>query len=279
MNVTITGDLGSGKSTLARLMHEDGWDVVNAGEIFRREALARGMTVQELTDVCATDPTLDNLIDRQMAEMGRASDHTVFESRLAFHFVPDSLKVYLSCSAEVAALRVLYANRLTERYSSLEEAQSGLVRRQGDERERFLGMYGIDLSDMSNYDVVIRTEYRTPEEVRDILAGANLLRDRVNGLGDSLPFDDEGAWWDHSDGSLVLTTEGSPEGSVVAYPADGTVWLPDGVVMVFEPEVLEGAYWKGVIAGTYEARRSQNVEMTLASLGARQRQGRGGRRA
>lgn len=268
MNVTITGDLGAGKSTLARLMRDDGWDVVSAGEIFRREALARGMTVQELTDVCATDPTLDDLIDRQMAEMGEVADHTVFESRLAFHFVPDALKVYLTCPPRVAALRVLYANRQTERYASLEDAEEGLARRQGDERDRFLVTYGVDLHDMSNYDMIIRTEFRTPEEVRDILYGSILLRDSIVGAVPT-SYRDEGPWYDGPGDSVVLKEDGGNGWLVEAWPTDGVIYLPDGVTLNLCPEYLEGSVWKAAVAQAYKAEGLRGEDMVLAKLGGR----------
>jgi len=48
---------------------------------------------------------------------------------------------------------------------SLSEATSATERRQASEAARYMKYYGIDIGDMSVYDLVINTDRLTPEEV------------------------------------------------------------------------------------------------------------------
>lgn len=168
MNITVTGDLGAGKSTVANVLFGRGWRVVSAGEVFRREALVRGLTLAELTELCRTDPATDHAIDRRIAEMGMQRDHTVFDSRLAFHFVPDALHVFLSCPLEVAAYRVVTAGRPLEHYATISEAQRALAWRRDEEQRRFKEMYGVDIRDETQFDLVVDATL-VPSEIADII--------------------------------------------------------------------------------------------------------------
>lgn len=169
MNVTITGNLGAGKTSVCNELKKMGYDVISGGDIYRTYAQEHGITIVELNEMAKTDRSVDIQIDERTKKLGTEVDHTIFDSRMAWHFVPDALNIFLAVDAKTAAKRV-YADKLRkgeERYanSDCEYTEKELQKRAELERERFIEMYGVDYFDQSHYDVIINTEKLTPREV------------------------------------------------------------------------------------------------------------------
>jgi cytidylate kinase len=173
--IAISGDLGSGKSTVCKLLLAKlpGFRLYSMGEAWRKLAEERGMTILELNQYSETHP-LDEEMDRNMAEMGRTPERIIFDSRLAWHFVPHSLKVHLTVDPRVAAERIYNDRRRgdAEEYASVEEALQKIRDRKESEKTRYLKKYGIDNTNLANYDLVIDTSERTPEEIAGIIVAA-----------------------------------------------------------------------------------------------------------
>ena len=104
--IAISGDLGSGKSTVCRLLKERlSFGSYSMGETWRRLAEKYQMTILELNRYSETHP-LDEEMDRDLTETGQAPGNMIFDSRLAWHFVPDSFKVHLVVDSRIAASRI-----------------------------------------------------------------------------------------------------------------------------------------------------------------------------
>ena len=111
MNITITGNLGSGKSSIGKILKEKGYEIVSTGNIFRQLAMDKGLSVEEFNRQVneATrngDRSVDKMIDDTTAKIGRERDNIMFDSRLAWHFVPDSFKVFVITDINEASRRV-----------------------------------------------------------------------------------------------------------------------------------------------------------------------------
>jgi cytidylate kinase len=178
MLITISGDPGSGKTTVAKLLAAKlGLPHVYAGDLYRREAERRALTLEEFNRLCERDHSIDRNLDAQMAERARHGT-VVLEGRLAGFIAKqeslDALKVWLTASESVRAARV--AKREGGDSEQLREANR--VRQRSD-AARYREIYGFDLSDTSIYDVVLNTDERTPEETADELAAAARRRFRA----------------------------------------------------------------------------------------------------
>lgn len=172
MNITITGNLGSGKSSIGKVLKEKGYEIVSTGNIFRELAMEKGLSVEEFNKQVneATrrgDRSVDQMIDDTTAKIGRERDHIMFDSRLAWNFVPDSFKVFVITDIDEASRRVfndsVRAN--SESYESQEACKKALVHRQEMESVRFKEIYEIDYYDMSNYNLVIESTNAAPAEI------------------------------------------------------------------------------------------------------------------
>jgi cytidylate kinase len=164
MLITISGLPGSGKTTVARLVAAElGLEHVYAGNIFRRQAEAAGLSLQDYLRRAETDPTIDRQLDDHMRERARAG-RAVLEGRLAAFMAreagADALKVYLDASEAVRA------GRITDREggATAERLQEIQARETSDWR-RYRDIYGVDYHDHRLYDVVVETDRRTPEDL------------------------------------------------------------------------------------------------------------------
>ena len=176
MHITITGKLGSGKSTVAKKLVElYGFEIFSTGAILRAAAAERGMDVLELNKELSakldSDRSMDDLIDNTTIRVAseRKDDKLIFDSRMAWHFVPDSFKVFVTVEPMVAAERVMKDPRPGEPAEDVNELCAELVERSKVEQARFVYLYGVDYYDYNNFNLVVDSSHRTPDEVYAIV--------------------------------------------------------------------------------------------------------------
>jgi cytidylate kinase len=173
MHITITGNLGSGKSTVCKLLNEKyQFETYSTGKVQRELARQMNMTTLELNQLMCSDKKYDKMIDDETARLSRENKdkNIIFDSRLAWHFVEHSFKVFVSVSLEEAAMRVMNDNRgAEEKYSTLEEAKNLLAERAATERVRYKDIYNLNYMDFSNYNLVIDSTYCTPDKIAEII--------------------------------------------------------------------------------------------------------------
>jgi cytidylate kinase len=180
--VAVAGQVGSGKSTVTRLIAAaTGWERFSTGELFRRIAAARNMTPLELNVFARTHSEIDDEVDGRLSALADDPGAMVIDSRMAFHFVPQALKVYLTVDPRVGAERIFTAGRSDERYASVDEAAAKSAAREQEEAERYGILYGVDPPHWRNYDQVLDTTHCPPEEVveRILAAAASTSRRRA----------------------------------------------------------------------------------------------------
>jgi len=171
MLITISGLPGSGKTTVARLVAAAlGLEHVYAGDMFRRQAEAHGLSLAAYLKKAEIDPSIDRELDAQIQKRA-AAGNAVLEGRLA-GFMADqaearALKVFLDASESVRAERI--AGR--EGGATLERLRE-IQDREASDRRRYREIYGVDYHDRSRYDLVMDTDGRTPAELADEVVAA-----------------------------------------------------------------------------------------------------------
>lgn len=173
MHITITGNLGSGKSTICKILQDQyGFEIYSTGKVQRELAREMNMTTLEMNRLMCSDRKYDTMIDDATARISRENrdKNIIFDSRLAWHFVEQSFKVFLSVSLDVAADRVMKDDRgKEEKYSCVEEAKDMLAARAQTEDKRYKELYNLDYFNFSNYNLVIDSTYSTPEKIASII--------------------------------------------------------------------------------------------------------------
>ena len=135
------------------------------GEVQRKLAVEKGMSIMEYNDYMF-DNNLDNEVDNKTMEIGREKENFIFDARLAWHFIPDSFKIYLKVEIDIAVERAMKSKRgKSENYTSKQEAKERITERRRLEVTRFNAIYNININKDSNYDLVIDTSHITMEEV------------------------------------------------------------------------------------------------------------------
>ncbi len=174
MHITLTGNLGSGKSTVCRLLEQTyGYEIFSTGKVIRKIADEMGITVLEMNELMCKDHQYDKMIDDTTARISRENPEKsiLFDSRLAWNFVEQSFKVFLSVDLMESARRV-YADKSrgeVESYASIEDAAAQLRARAENEDKRYEELYGIHYFDFDNYNLVLDSSFAPPELVAAVL--------------------------------------------------------------------------------------------------------------
>ncbi|HKX33438.1 MAG TPA: AAA family ATPase [Blastocatellia bacterium] len=168
--ISVAGHIGSGKSEVCRQLKKlTGWDVISAGAIMRNAALQREMSIVQINKYAESHAEIDNEVDSYLSSLAQSPAPLIVDARLAWHFLPSSLKVYLVVEERIAAQRVFDAGRSDEKYPSIQAASESNRERQRLERARYLDLYSIDCGSWRNYDLIIDTSQALPEQIARVV--------------------------------------------------------------------------------------------------------------
>ena len=167
MFITITGDLGSGKTTIAKMIAKElGYQFLSVGDFMGEIAMEKGMSLLELSKEAEKSDEIDKILDAKQVEFGKTHDNIVFDSRLGWHFIPHSTKIYFQVSIDEGAKRVFDDKREDEKENTtLDATKENMIVRKESEKKRYLEYYGVTYDNPENYDFVLDTSNLTIEEV------------------------------------------------------------------------------------------------------------------
>ena len=178
MIITITGIPGAGKSTIATLLSKKlNMPWYSVGDLRGKMAKERGLTIDELNHLGETQDFTDKEVDQYQENLGKTQDGFIMDGRLSWHFIPHSFKLFLDVDTQAAAERIFHASKEGLRpdekpYHSVEEVAQATAHRLASDQKRYAQYYFVDYLEKKNYDLVIDTTEKTPEETVDLILKA-----------------------------------------------------------------------------------------------------------
>ena len=173
--ITIAGRPGSGKSATAKAVASIlGFEHFSSGDLLRKIGEEMGLDILKTNITAEKDAELDRRVDQRLKDIGSEQDNVVIDSRLAWHWIPTSYKVFLDLDLETAAKRILKgidADRTeSERIPSDPVQYAQLLQKRLDsESRRYQTKYQVDAYDQSNFDLVVDTAINDIEAVADLV--------------------------------------------------------------------------------------------------------------
>lgn len=170
--ITIGGLLGSGKSSASKQVAEKlNYHYHSAGNLMRQLAKENGYDdVREFNFASEGSSTADDLVDQKTVEIGKTGNQIVFDSHMAWYFIPDSFKVFLIVDPLVASKRIL--NSMSEERKATEhvvddinEYAKLLEERKASNIRRYKALYSTDPYTPEHYDCVVDATSLNLEEV------------------------------------------------------------------------------------------------------------------
>lgn len=160
--ITIAGYPGSGKSSAAKGVAKAlGYGHFSSGDLFRKMASERGLSVEEMNVTAEKQKAVDLEVDKLLEKIGQEKNYLVIDSRTAFHWIPDSFKVFLDLDPKTAAERtftdIQREGRTSQTAASVAEAYKKTEERRASERKRYWDLYRIDPTEKQQFDLVIDT--------------------------------------------------------------------------------------------------------------------------
>ncbi len=169
--ITLTGTPCSGKSTLNTLLTSElRFASHSLGDIVKAAAEDKGVDPEtfyemNLITVEGEETALDDYLDSLQTRWGTEEDNFVLDSRLGFYFVPQSFRVFVFCSPDIAAKRGHASRKKQHKYSSPPEAEKTILARLEFERRNYQAKYGIpNYQDPYHFDFVLDNSSRIAEE-------------------------------------------------------------------------------------------------------------------
>ena len=172
MLITMWWKAWSGKWTVSKLLAKElGYEIVSIWDMKRKLAAEMWINIIEFNKMW-DDPEKSAEFDLKYEEYQKSlklTDNIILDSRLWFYAQPKAFKILLDVDEEIAWERIFKAKRETDKNTTKKQAINEVKERNSSDETRYMKLYNVDLWNPNNYNLVIDTSERTPEEVLQII--------------------------------------------------------------------------------------------------------------
>jgi cytidylate kinase len=168
LRIAISSHSGCGNTTATNNVGKTlGLTVVNY--TFRDLANDLGVPFDQIQSKSSDTRFYDYLTDLNLIRSS-LQPRVVVGSRLAGWLVDADLRVWLHAPLEARAKRIF--QREPDKHATYESVLYRTLQRDEQNRRRYLQIYGIDINDRSDFDIIINTEKLTAEQVSSLIIAA-----------------------------------------------------------------------------------------------------------
>ena len=151
--IAISGLHGSGRSTQAKRLSE----VLNlryfsTGAVFRNRAKELGINLEEMNRVASENSEFDQYLDNKAKEESIKGNVVIDATLSAWMADNPDLKIFLTASFHERVKRIADREKI-----SYKDAEKETKIREELECKRYLEFYGVDIKDLTKYDIIINT--------------------------------------------------------------------------------------------------------------------------
>jgi len=174
MIISINGLPGAGKSmVIKKVAKKLKWPQYNMGNLRRQTAKKRGLTLSEYNKSGETDSSTDKEVDKIVIKLGKTKNNIIIDSRTAWHFIPESLKIFLTVNKKIGAERIFKElknknNRNEDnKLITFNQALKSINSRSKSDIKRYKKYYNIDVFNKKHYDFIVDTTKLNKKQVFD----------------------------------------------------------------------------------------------------------------
>jgi cytidylate kinase len=172
--ITLAGHHGSGRTTNAKLLAESfGLRYISTGMLFRERADELGVSLEEMNRIAAKDREFDNWLDNRTKEESMKRGLVIDANLSAWMAEAPDLRVYVTCPFEDRVKRI--ADREGRDYIDVKNETRA---REELELRRYQEYYGVDINDLTVYDIILNTGIFSIEASARILK--NIVEEYLN---------------------------------------------------------------------------------------------------
>lgn len=178
MIITIAGPPGSGKDTVANLLIKKingkglEYELLSIGDLRRVAAIEKGMTIEEFNEWSLKNPKEgDEYFDEFQKKHAKKTSDFVLVSRLGWHLIPHSFKIYIDVEPYEGARRIFEQKKADQNNrneyvcKSIEEQQKIDMKRIESDKKRYQTLYNINPYEKKNYDFIIDSTNIKPGKI------------------------------------------------------------------------------------------------------------------
>lgn len=169
MRIAISGHSGCGNTTATTNVGK-ALQLKIVNYTFRDLAKDLSINFEDLHKEASNNMIYDYLTDLTLIRNSIANENIVVGTRLAAWLMDAELRIWLHAPLETRAARI--NRRETEKNSTYEQVLYKTLKRDEQNRKRYLRLYGIDIDDHSDFDITINTEKLTADQVSSLIVAA-----------------------------------------------------------------------------------------------------------